>query len=118
MLMTASIPSLRALAMLTTIGDVADDLDAVFNRLVAEWAATIRGAQDRAATREDAANVLEGEFAQFFRPNEAVETVGNAHDFPLVFEDCGFHGGPNDRVESGGVSAAGTDADSADFRYK
>src|SRR5438128_6655652 len=67
---------------LTSIGDdfsrdVSDHFLPILHSLVMEGIATVGGAENRATTRQDAADVLECEFARFFRPDQAVEAVGN-----------------------------------------
>jgi hypothetical protein len=78
---------------------------------VTEGIAAIGGAENSAAARQDSADPVEGELKRFLGPDEAVEAIGNADDFPMVFEDGRFGGGANDSIEAGSVSASGGDAD-------
>src|ERR1039458_3979875 len=43
------------------------------------------------ALRQNSADPVDRQLKGFFRPDEPVEAIGNADDFPLVFED-GSHG--------------------------
>ena len=69
------------------IGNIANDFFAVFDGAVFERIAAIGGAQDGAAARQNAADVLEREFVGFLRPDQAVEAVRDADDLPLVFQE-------------------------------
>ena len=116
MVMMASMPSLARVGD-DLVGDVADDFLAVFVGLVVEGIAAVGGAEDRAAAGQNAADVFEGELERFFRPDEAVEAVGDADDLPVVFEDGGLDGGADDGVEAGSVAAPGSDADTANVGH-
>src|SRR5882672_2611489 len=70
MLITASIPNFRALAM-NLIRDVADDLALVLNRSVVKRIAAISRAKNSAAARQNAADVLQGEFVRLLWPDQA-----------------------------------------------
>ena len=117
MLMMASMPSLAALAM-TFAGNVAHHFLAMLDFLVVERIAAVGGAEDRSAARQNAADFLEREFEGFFRPDQAVEAIGDADDLPSIFEDGGFGGGADDGVEAGRVSASGGDTDTANVRHR
>ena len=86
MVMIASMPSFCELAM-TSSGDVAHHLLPIFAEFVTERIAAIRGAQNRAAARQNSAHLVERQLERFFRPDQPVEAVGNADDFPVVFQD-------------------------------
>ena len=95
------------------VGDVAHHLLPVFFSPVVERIAAIGGAQNRAAARQNPAHAVERKLKRFLRPDQPVKTIGNADDFPLVFEDGSFGGGANDSVEAGCVPASGGNADTA-----
>jgi len=99
------------------VGNVADDLRAVLDDLVVKRIAAIGGAKDGAAAGQDSADVLEGKWPGFFRPDQAIEAVGNADDPPVIFENGRLDGGTDDRIQTGGVAAPGTNADAADVRH-
>ena len=69
------------------VGNVANDFLAVFDGPVFERIAAIGGAQNGSAARQNSAHVLEREFEGFLRPDQAVEAIRNADDFPVVFQD-------------------------------
>ena len=100
MVMIASMPKPPALAMTWS-----EMCFAVIAGLVVEGIAAIGGAEDSPAAGEDSTYIREGEFARTFRPDEAVEAIGNTDHFPFVFEYGGFHGGTDHRVEAGRVAA-------------
>jgi hypothetical protein len=54
-------------------------------------------------TRQNATDMVQGEFERFFRRDQLIESIGNADRFPLVFEDGNFGGGANDSVEAGSI---------------
>jgi hypothetical protein len=81
-----------------------------------ERIAAVGGVQDAAATRQDAAHVFERELVRFFRPDQAIEAIGDAHDLPSVFQEGALHGGADYRVEAGGISTSRADADAANVR--
>ena len=99
------------------VGDVADNFFAVLDGLVVKRIASVGGAQNGAAAGQDSADIGERELARTFRPDETIEAIGNADDFPFVFEDGGFHGRANDRIQAGSVAAPGADADAADISH-
>ena len=80
--------------------------------------AAVGGAENGSATRQNAGNLFDREFERFFRPDEAVEAIGDADDLPSVLKDGSFGGGANDRVEAGSVSASGGDTDAANVRHR
>ena len=96
------------------VGNVANDFLAIFNGAVLERIAAIGGAENGAATRQNAAHILEGQFVGFFRPDQPVEAVRDADDLPFVFQDGAFHHGANDGIEAGCVAAAGANPNTAD----
>ena len=112
MVMMASMPSLAALAI-TWPEMSRDNFLAVLDALVVKGIAAVGGAENRAAAGQNAADFLEREFEGFFRPDQAVEAIGDADDLPSVLEDGGLGGGANDGVEAGRVPASGGDADAA-----
>ena len=69
------------------IRNIARDFLAVFDGAVLEGIAAIGGAQDGAAARQNPADVLQREFVGFFRPDQPVEAVRDADDFPLIFQE-------------------------------
>src|SRR5579862_2857698 len=83
-----------------------------------EGVATVRGSENRAASRQNATYVLEREFEGLLWPDQAIETIGNADDLPSILNDGGFGGGTNYGVETGSVAASGADADTANFRHR
>src|SRR2546422_5678647 len=62
---------------------VADDLASVLNRPVIERVAPISGPKDSAATRQDAADVLQRELVRFLWPDQAIKSIRNADDLPF-----------------------------------
>src|SRR4029077_11799629 len=96
------------------VGNIARDFLSVFDGAVFEGIAAIRGTQDSAAARQNAAHILECEFIGFFWPDQPVETVRDANDLPLIFQEGGLHRRANHGVEAGGVPAASADSDTAD----
>ena len=99
------------------IGDVARDFLAILDHLVVEGIAAVGRAEDGAATRQDAADVFEFKLARFLRPDQTVEAVRNANDFPLILEDRSFDRGTDDGIEARGIAASGANADAADVRH-
>ena len=99
-------------------GNVAHDLLAVLHFFVVKRIAAVGGAEDGSSARQNAADFLEREFERFFRPDEAVEAIGDADDLPPVLQDGGFGGGADDGVEAGRVSASGGDTDTANVRHR
>src|SRR5580700_8820676 len=87
------------------VRNIAHDLDATFNRAVAKRIAAVGGAEDSSAAGQNPADVLEGEWPRFIRPDQAVEAVGNADDLPVVLEDRGFNDRTDNRIQTGSVSA-------------
>ncbi len=67
-------------------GNVARNFLAVLDVLVVEGIAAVGGAEDRSAARQNAGDFLEREFEGFFRPDQAVEAIGDADDLPSVLE--------------------------------
>ena len=116
MLMTASMPSLRALAM--TVSEMSRTTSWPFSTVrYLKGIAPIGGAQNGAAARQNAADVLERELVGFLRPDQSVETIRNADDLPLVLQEGALDHGANDGVEAGSVASAGADADTANVRH-
>ena len=99
------------------VRDIANDFFTILDRFVVEGISAIGSAQDRAATRQDAANVFERELAGFFRPDQAIKAVRDADDFPLVFKDGRLDGGADDGVQAGRIATPRADADAADVRH-
>jgi hypothetical protein len=99
-------------------GNVARDLVAVDHAFVVKRIAAVGGAEDGASTGQNARNFLERKFESFFRPDEAVEAVRDADDFPAVAQDGGFRSGADDGVETGSVPASGGDANAFDVRHE
>src|ERR1700730_3032780 len=81
-------------------------LDPVVKRIAA-----VRGAQNRAAAREDSRNRLDGKRNGAFRPDQPVEAVVNADDSPAMPHDGGANRAANDGVEPRAISAPVSDAD-------
>ena len=86
--------------------------------LVVKRVATVSGAEDCSSARQDTADFLEREFEGFFRPDQAIEAIGDADDLPSIFEDGGLGGGADDGVEAGRVSAAGGNTNTANVRHR
>src|ERR1700723_3116973 len=99
-------------------GNVALHFPPALDLLVGKWIATVGGAENRAAARQNAADFLERELERFFRPDQPVEAIGNADNLPPIFKDGSFGGGANDGVKAGRISASGGDTDTANFRHK
>src|ERR1700722_665690 len=99
-------------------GNVARDLVAVDHAFVVKRIAAVGGAEDGASAGQNAGNFLERKFESFFRPDEAVEAVRDADDFPAVAQDGGFGSGADDGVETGSVPASGGDANAFDVRHE
>src|SRR5205085_2953293 len=95
-------------------GDVLLNILAVDLRLVAERIAAVGGAEDGAAARQDAADVVEREFARALRPDQPIETVFDADHLPAVAADRALHRRADHRVQPGAIAAAGADANGAD----
>jgi len=108
------------------LGGVGNDLGgnitryflAILNGSVVEGIAAVGGAENGAAARQNAAHFLEREFEGLFRPDEAIETIRDADDFPSVLDDGSFGSGANDRIEAGSVAASRTDADTANVGHR
>jgi hypothetical protein len=100
------------------VGIVADGFDAIVVDAIGEGIATVGGAEDRSATGQNAAHIIEQQGAVLLRPDEAVKAVVNTNDLVAVLEDGGFYGGANDCVETGTVPSAGADADFSDLRHE
>src|SRR5438067_1059303 len=99
------------------IVNVAHNFLAVLDGTVAERIAPVGGAENRSATRQNAAHIFERELVRFFRPDQAIEAIRNADHLPLVFEKSSFDRSANDGVEAGSVAAPGANADAADRRH-
>jgi hypothetical protein len=78
--------------------------------LVLKGIAAVGGTEDGAA-----AYASEREFTGPLGPDETIEAIGDADDFPMVLENGGLDRGPNDGVEAGRVAAPGADANAANF---
>src|SRR6266436_3084997 len=72
----------------------------------------VRGAQDRAAARQDPGDRFDGQRNGAFRPDQPVEAVVDADDSPAVSQDGGANRAANDGVETWAISAPVGDADS------
>src|SRR6202165_1651466 len=83
----------------------------VFLNPVVKRIPTVRGAQNRAAAREDSSDRLDGQRNGTFRPDQPVEAVVNADDSPAVSHDGGANRAANDGVEPRAISAPVSDAD-------
>ena len=92
---------------------IALNLDAIFYETVFERIAAIRGPQNRAAARQDAADVGQSQGTGFPRPDEAIEAILNTGDLPAIFQHRALHRGADDGVQSGTIAATGDDADAA-----
>jgi hypothetical protein len=55
------------------------------------------------------AHIVERELVGFLWPDQAVEAIRDADDFPFVLQDGALDRGANHRVEAGCVAAAGAD---------
>jgi len=88
------------------IGIVVDDFLAIFGGFVGEGIATIGGAEDSAAARENAAHGFLGHFLRAFGPDEAIETIADADDAHIVLIDGGANNGADDGIETWRVAAA------------
>src|SRR6202050_5583665 len=93
--------------------NVAGHFFAVLDAPVVKGIAAVGGTENGSPARQNAGNLLDREFEGFFRPDEAVEAIGDADDFPSVLESGRFGGGANDRVEAGSVPASGGNTDAA-----
>src|ERR1700722_1973040 len=99
------------------IGNVGHDLPLVFFLFVLERIAAIGGAENRSPARQNSTHLVQREFKRFLRPDETVEAIGNADDFPVVFEDSRLSSGANYGVEAGSVPASCSNANTANFRH-
>src|SRR3984893_13746368 len=79
--------------------------------LVVKRIPAVRGAQNRAAAREDSRNRLDGQRNGAFRPDQPVKAVVNADDSPAMPHDGGANRAANDGVEPRAISAPVSDAD-------
>ena len=80
-----------------------------------KWIAAVGGTENGAATRQTAADVLQGELLRALGKNEAIVSVRNANDLPAVLQDRGFNDGAI-HVEAGRVPAAGRDTNAFEYR--
>ena len=99
------------------IRNIADDFHAILDGAVVEGIAAIRGSENGTAAGQNSADIVEGEGTRFFRPDQAIEAIGNADDSPVVFENGRFHGRADNRIQARSISASGTNADTANVRH-
>jgi hypothetical protein len=92
-------------------GAVDDHLLAVDHRPEGERVATIARAEDRAALGQDAPHVLAGQRPDAVREDEALETVEDAEDLPVVVGLGRLHEGADHGVQARAVAAGRQDAD-------
>src|SRR5580704_14240865 len=94
------------------IRNIADDFRAVLDGTVVEGIA-----ENRTAAGQNSAHIFEIERTRFFRPDQAIEAIGNADHSPVVFENGGFYSRADYRIQAGSISASGANADTADVRH-
>src|ERR1700722_1748465 len=96
-------------------GNVARHFLAIYDGLVVEGIAAVGGAENGSAAGQNAGNFFHGELEGFFGPDEPVETIRDADDFPSIFNDGSPGGGADDSVEARCVPASSGDTDAANF---
>ena len=79
------------------------------NRIV-KRVAPVRRAKDRPAKVSDASNTFSSELDALIFAEQPTESLSDSSDFPTAI-DRGEHGGADDGVEPGRVTAAGRDSD-------
>src|SRR5581483_6067043 len=92
------------------IGHVANFAAAAVLKLVLERIASVGGAENGAAARQDAADGLQCQLERALRPDDPVEAVANADDAPAVLQDRRAGRAADYGVESGAIPAPGADA--------
>lgn len=81
-------------------------------RAVARRIALVVRAKNRAATRQDAGDILDSERAHAML-DEALEAIFNSDNFDPILQNRRLRDGADDCVEAGAVAAAGENAESA-----
>ena len=99
------------------LGDISNDFLAVFDGAVLERIAAVGCPKNRAAARKNPAHVIQLELVRFLRPDQAVEAIRDADDFPLVLQDGTFDRSANHGIEAGGIAATSADPDAADVGH-
>src|SRR6202035_3220438 len=84
--------------------------------LVVKRISAVRGAQNRAAPRQDPRYRLDGQRNGAFRPNQPIEAVVNAYNSPAVPQDGGPDRAANDGIKPRAISAPVSDADGLNSR--
>src|ERR1700678_3781118 len=100
------------------LGDIAHHFFAVLDLFVVKRITTVGGAKDRSSARQYATDFFQREFERFFRPDEAVEAIGDADDLPSIFQDGSFGGGANHVVQAGRVTASSSDTNAANVGHR
>jgi len=99
------------------VGNVANNLLTVLHCVVLKGVAAVGGPEDGAAAGPDPADAFEREFDRALGPDQPVEAIGNADDFPVIFENGRLEDGADDRVEPGRVATPGPDANATYVRH-
>ena len=86
---------------------------AILHGFVGERIAVVGGAENCAATGQNAADGFFREFLGALGPDESIKTVADADDAHAVLVDGGANNGANDGVESGSITAAVDDTNRA-----
>src|ERR1700680_1225811 len=79
--------------------------------LVVKRIPAVRGAQNRAAARQDSSDGLDGQRNSAFRPNQPVEAVVDSYNSPAVPSDGGPNRAADDSIKPRAISAPVGDAD-------
>jgi hypothetical protein len=114
--MMASMPSFFRVGN-DLVGNIADDFLTVLHCLVLKRVAAVGGAEDGAAAGQDAARTFERKFNRALGPDQPIEAVGDADDFPVIFENGRIADSADDGVKPGRVAAPGPDANATYVRH-
>lgn len=82
------------------------------SRAVTSRVALVVRAENRAAARQNAGDILDAEWSNAMF-DEALKTVLNADNLNPILQDRGLRNGADDCVEAGAIAAASEDAESA-----